>query len=258
MNVAGKSSYLGAAAQGQLLGEHHQWITELKRLPWASSISLRLPNRTNPTSHTHKRKVEIPLTVNYFFTKFSLPHQPGAADWWGKSLATYLPIKHSSEQWQMGRLTIKHYSLRVLLPSLWPFSRGRWGKWMPSHYLSRKPLCWTRRDWDDNVSLDSVINLAICLDNLICKHPALCTRSLPEPITQTMPMQLSCTRLSADERERRHQGQLCFYCHQPDHIIHLCLFRQNLLDMTARWAGVVETPHMFSLIISIISPYKFK
>lgn len=76
---------------------------------------------------------------------------------------------------------------------------------------------------DEKVSLDPVIDLAIHLENLLHKHPAPhLSHPLTEPFAQPEPMQLSCIRISADERERRRQQQLCFYCGQPGHVIHLC------------------------------------
>ncbi|MGL5956306.1 MAG: DUF4939 domain-containing protein, partial [Brevinema sp.] len=73
---------------------------------------------------------------------------------------------------------------------------------------------------DDNCSLSQFITLSVRTDNLlrnspvVASEPARRTRAFDTPSTAPAPepMQLGYTRLSPQERQRRYEAHLCFYC----------------------------------------------
>lgn len=68
---------------------------------------------------------------------------------------------------------------------------------------------------DEGISLNSIIELTIHFDNLLCtRHPSRFTNPT-NPIPE--PMQLGYTPLQPEERERRRQMHLCLYCGQAGH-----------------------------------------
>ncbi|KAL0159166.1 hypothetical protein M9458_042891, partial [Cirrhinus mrigala] len=88
-----------------------------------------------------------------------------------------------------------------------------------SHDLQAELAC-----RDEGKTLDELINLAIRIDNLIRSRksskdtpPQL---SIPPstPEEQNEAMQVAHTRLTAEERDRRQQLNLCLYCGKPGHI----------------------------------------
>lgn len=111
----------------------------------------------------------------------------------------------------------------------------RWG--LNEEILTKISCC------DELLSLDSLIDLAIRLDNLLWRRPAL----LNQPMLPDT-MQISCTHLNAIERERRRLEQLCFYCGKPGHIICLCPKLHKQLDMPERESGVSATLRPFSTV----------
>lgn len=53
--------------------------------------------------------------------------------------------------------------------------------------------------------LDTVIDLSICLDNLLHnRHPLQCTLAETISYKAPTPMEISCTRLTSSEREQMH------------------------------------------------------
>lgn len=95
----------------------------------------------------------------------------------------------------------------------------------------------------DNISLDDLIDIAICLDSLLHQRLSSCHK----PCWWRLPPQLSLCNFPVlvwtPERERKHHNQLCFYCGQPNHLICLCPVRRKLPNTSARRSGVVEMPH---------------
>ncbi|MGL4909959.1 MAG: DUF4939 domain-containing protein, partial [Cetobacterium sp.] len=83
----------------------------------------------------------------------------------------------------------------------------------------------------EDLSFTDYVTLTIKIDNLMKQAPkrkiykkAPSESTLPTPSTQTLeftdnhePMQLGRTKLSTEERIRRHQFQLCFYCGEANH-----------------------------------------
>lgn len=93
--------------------------------------------------------------------------------------------------------------------------------------LERGP-CMQRRI---SLSLDSLTELAIRLDNLSYDHKVTAQKALQNyswsaPDVFTEPMQLSRTRLRPNERERRRKLVLCFYCGNNDHKINDCSYNK--------------------------------
>lgn len=86
---------------------------------------------------------------------------------------------------------------------------------------------------DDDLSLDSLISLAIRLDHLLRER-----QRLPEPAPTTLhnrtrdvaesePMQLGSTRLSAAERRARLAEGRCLYCGELGHTLSVCQSRPS-------------------------------
>ncbi|KAL0180477.1 hypothetical protein M9458_022883 [Cirrhinus mrigala] len=101
-----------------------------------------------------------------------------------------------------------------------------------SHELQAELAC-----RDEGRSLDELINLAIRIDNLVRSRrtgknlppsvpPASAT---PEPEA----MQIAHTRLTTEERERRHLLNLCLYCGKPGHVKASCPSRPSQRTSTA-------------------------
>ncbi|MGL5955910.1 MAG: hypothetical protein ACRC0X_04815, partial [Brevinema sp.] len=83
---------------------------------------------------------------------------------------------------------------------------------------------------DNNCSLSQFITLSVRTDNLLRNGPvvqpesATPTRAYNAPFTAPVPepMQLGYTRLSPQERQRRYEAHLCFYCGGASHISSHC------------------------------------
>ncbi len=71
-------------------------------------------------------------------------------------------------------------------------------------------------------TLDQLIDLAICLDNMIrSRKPSRCStfHSLSPPVMPEQEvMQLGHARISPEERDRRYHQNLCLYCGQAGHV----------------------------------------
>ncbi len=71
-------------------------------------------------------------------------------------------------------------------------------------------------------TLDQLIDLAICLDNMIrSRKPSRCStfRSLSPPVMpEQEAMQVGHARISPEERDRRYRQNLCLYCGQAGHV----------------------------------------
>ncbi|KAL0161331.1 hypothetical protein M9458_045056, partial [Cirrhinus mrigala] len=79
----------------------------------------------------------------------------------------------------------------------------------------------------ENSSFSELVNLAIKLDNLMRQTPKQrsaksyrCNPPSSSSVTEQVPiepMQINASRLSEEERTRRRQNHLCFYCGEPGH-----------------------------------------
>uniref|UniRef100_A0A3B1JLN1 ribonuclease H n=1 Tax=Astyanax mexicanus TaxID=7994 RepID=A0A3B1JLN1_ASTMX len=100
---------------------------------------------------------------------------------------------------------------------------------------------------DDDLTLERLIGMAIRLDNLI-RERYHSPRSYPEDFPE--PMQLGTTRLSNQERARRHVMGLCLYCGTAGHLIRDCVSspkRELSRDAPPSCTGVSVQPHTLSL-----------
>lgn len=75
---------------------------------------------------------------------------------------------------------------------------------------------------DKGASLDDLINLAVRLDNLPQHHRPKTVSSTPARELVIEPVQLNNTHLNPNERMRRWQDNLCFYCGDTDYHIAQC------------------------------------
>lgn len=76
---------------------------------------------------------------------------------------------------------------------------------------------------DDQVTLDSLIDLTICLDCLILScHPALCDGAVTAPKNLAERMQLGRAWLNEAEQEQCCREFRCFYCRQDTRHIRQC------------------------------------
>ncbi|KAL0173013.1 hypothetical protein M9458_033324, partial [Cirrhinus mrigala] len=72
-------------------------------------------------------------------------------------------------------------------------------------------------------SLNEFITVAIKIDNLMCNTPrsrkfvSASTVQAPTYPDSPEPMQIASTRLSSEERDRRQQENLCYYCGEENH-----------------------------------------
>lgn len=84
---------------------------------------------------------------------------------------------------------------------------------------------------DESLSLSEYITLTIKIDNLMRNRPR---SSAPRPVPVTIsspvslsadsdePMQIGRARVPEEERQRRRDEGLCFYCGQPGHLCNAC------------------------------------
>lgn len=87
---------------------------------------------------------------------------------------------------------------------------------------------------DDERSLDSLIDLAIRLDNLLRNRGYALSPLSRVAASDEAPMQLSSSRTNAAEQRRRRQEGLCFYCGQAGHMVSKCPVRCDKQRTTAR------------------------
>ncbi|KAL0150720.1 hypothetical protein M9458_053943, partial [Cirrhinus mrigala] len=110
---------------------------------------------------------------------------------------------------------------------------------------------------DEGKSLDELINLAIRIDNLIrSRKPTKdipLQLSMPASVPEHEAMQIAHTRLSAEERERRQQLNLCLYCGKPGHMKASCPSRpsQRTSSAVSQYSAssqTVKTPVTITLL----------
>lgn len=76
---------------------------------------------------------------------------------------------------------------------------------------------------DEHITLDSLINFAICSDNLLHNCSThLQSFSSSDTIEIPEPMHINYSMLSLTEQERRRKERLCFYWANPNHVVAKC------------------------------------
>lgn len=105
---------------------------------------------------------------------------------------------------------------------------------------------------DDEATMNSLIELSIKIDNLLCDWRSVLTTLPTLDRTTIEPMQLSNTRLFLGERARRHKEGLCYYCGHSNHRITQCPKRQQSCgtDPNAKTLGVSS----FLLLLLVLLP----
>lgn len=107
---------------------------------------------------------------------------------------------------------------------------------------------------DDKSSLDWLINLVICLDNILRdRRPS--NKHSPMPFTSPCePMEIGNTSLTSTEWLR--QRSLCFYCSGADHQIYRCSAQGNPMPhQSSSWTCSSIHPSAESPFIFFPSPY---
>lgn len=101
-------------------------------------------------------------------------------------------------------------------------------------------ICTKMACLDDEASLDSLIDLAIQLDNLLRDRGLVLLPCLSQPELPPPPevMQLGRLCVSPEVKERRCHERQCYYCGESGHRIVLCPER----DDCRRWPSTTSEP----------------
>lgn len=102
---------------------------------------------------------------------------------------------------------------------------------------------------DKQTTLDTLIDLSIHLDNLLCSRPTLQHAIAKTPSFEApTPMDICCTRLTSSERDCRRKEGRCFYCGKATHLLAQCPVRSKGPRTPAGAEGVLSsnTPPLVS------------
>lgn len=103
---------------------------------------------------------------------------------------------------------------------------------------------------DGQVSLNSLIDMVIHLNNLICNHQACQVKVNPtSPTDDQKPMQIARTKLSPTEHNQRRE-RLIFYCGAPIHALSQCPTQGRSAQSRVQVERTITSPGAFSVRLS--------